>query len=153
MQIDTGMDRRDMRTTAGGAVGLRALPDANRGLGEFRIRFLDRDDHVTFTTHQAAVAGGRAGAREGYATLRDAIAALTTATAGDIPAAVVMERSGRYFGHQLKARDLERGFRAPLLPLHLETDERAAVMELRATNRMERVRAFVDGSWVHRFRA
>lgn len=130
-----------------------ALPDANRNVAEVRIRILDRDDHVTFTSHQQLVAGGRIGAVEGYATLREALALLASATHGDRrPAAVVLERHGRFYGHRLKGRDLEQGLRAPLRPVYLEPDARAEVVELRAANRFERVRALVDGSWRHRFR-
>lgn len=130
----------------------RSIPDVNRTVGEFRIRILDRDDHVTFTMHQELVAGGRVGAREGYATLGAALADLSTRTAGDAAASVVIERAGRFFGHALKGRDLEQGFRAPLRPMHLESDERAEVVDLRVQDRYQRIRALVDGAWVHRFR-
>lgn len=136
----------------GTSAAARMLLDANRNLAEVRIRVLDRDDHVTFTSHQQLVAGGRVGAREGYVTLRDALEELARFTAGDRPAAVVLEREGRYFGHALKGRDLEQGLRAPLRRIHLEADERAQVLELRAKHRHERVRALVDGAWTHRFR-
>ncbi|MCW2928753.1 MAG: hypothetical protein JWM86_2721 [Thermoleophilia bacterium] len=150
MQFAIGMDARVTHGTS--MVAAPRTPDANRNLAEVRIRFLDRDDQVTFTSHQQLVAGGRVGARDGYETLRDAIADLARTTAGDRPAAVVLERGGRYYGHSLKGRDLEQGFRAPAKRLHLETDDRSQVMELRATERYERVRALVDGAWTHRFR-
>ena len=130
----------------------RVIPDVNRKLAEVRIRIFDRDDHVTFTSHLQLVSGGRVGARDGYATLRDALEALSAATRGDRPAAVVMERYGRFYGHLLKGRDLEEGLRAPLRRVYLETDDRAEVVELRAEDRFERVRALVDGDWRHRFR-
>lgn len=140
--------------TAGAFANPAALPDANRNIAEVRIRILDRDDHVTFTSHQQLVAGGRIGAADGYATLREALDLLGAATAGDRrPAGVVLERHGRFYGHHLKGRDLEQGLRAPLRPVYLEPDARAEVVELRAANRFERVRALVDGAWRHRFRS
>jgi hypothetical protein len=129
------------------------IPDANRVLGEFNIRVFDRDDHVTFTMHHQLVSGGRLGAREGYATLREAMFELGVLTHGEQRgAAAVLERDGRYFGHQLKGRDLEEGLRAPLVTEFLEDDSRARVVELRAAQRHERLRALVDGGWTHRFR-
>lgn len=129
-----------------------AVPDANRKLGEARIRVLDRDDHVTFTTHLQLVAGGRVGAMDGYATLRQALADLAGVTRGDRPAAAVLERDGRYYGHRLKGRDLEQGLRAPLHWTWLEPDDRQQVLQLRTSDRFERLRALVDGAWSHRFR-
>lgn len=129
------------------------IPDANRVLGEARIRVLDRDDHVTFTMHQQLVSGGRLGAREGYATLREALFELGVTTHGErASAAAIIEREGRFFGYQLKGRDLEQGLRAPLKPTYLETDARARVIELRTSQRYEQLRALVDGGWTHRFR-
>lgn len=135
------------------AVAPRTLLDANRNLAEARIRMFDRDDHVTFTTRQQLVSGGRVGAAEGYATMVAAVAELAALTEGDRrSAAVIIERDGRLYGHQLKGRDLEKGFRAPLRDIYLEADDRSEVVELRAVNRFERVRALVDGGWSHRFR-
>lgn len=148
LAIGHGMERHMVAQGTSAA----ALPDANRALAEVRIRFLDLEDGVTFTTHEQLVAGGRVGAREGYATLREALGDLAEITRGDRAAAVVLERSGRYYGHDLKGRDLEQGTRAPLQRLHLEPDEGARVLELRASSRFERVRALVDGAWSHRFR-
>ena len=128
-------------------------PDANRVLGDVRIRIFDRDDHVTFTAHQQLVAGGRVGAREGYTTLREAMAELAFATRGErAQAAAILERDGRFFGHALKGRDLEQGVRAPLRRTHLEADDRMQVVELRADDRLDRLRAIVDGAYSHRFR-
>jgi len=135
------------------SINAMGLPDVNRALGEFRIRFLDRDDRVTFTVRQGMVAGGRVGADAGYATLRDAMTDLARATVGDASAAVVLERAGRFYGHTLKGRDLEQGFRAPLRHSALEADARAEVVALRSSDRLDRVRAFVDGAWSHRFLA
>lgn len=149
MQLNIGRDATHTLVTS---VTAPRIPDANRNLAEVRIRFLDKDDHVTFTSHQQLVAGGRVGAREGYETLRDALADLSTRTAGDRPAAVVLELGGRFYGHTLKGRDLEQGFRAPAKRLHLEEDDRSQVVELRASDRFTRVRAIVDGAWEHRFR-
>lgn len=152
MQISTGSSK-----AAAGAHGFvptlpHAVPDANRILGRVRVRLLDREDHVTFTSHLQLVAGGRVGAMDGYATLREALAQLAEATAGDRPAAAVLEREGRYFGHRLKARDLEQGIRAPLRWTWLEADDHQQLLQLRPTVRFERLRALVDGAWMHRFR-
>lgn len=134
------------------AFGART-PDANRVLGDVRIRFFDRDDHVTFTAHQQLVAGGRVGARDGYETLREAMIELAFVTRGErTQAAAVLERDGRFFGHALKGRDLEQGVRAPLRRTYLEADERMEVVEFRAKDRIERLRAIVDGAYSHRFR-
>lgn len=150
MQIATTMGAGIAQAAVPGMAGLR---DANRVLGEARIRVYDREDHVTFTVREQLVSGGLVGAREGYDTLRDAIAQLAAATTGDhVAAAAVIEREGRFFGHQLKRRDLEQGFRAPLRPSYLEADEGAEVVELRAKDRFERLRAIVDGDFTHRFR-
>lgn len=131
-----------------------ALPDANRIIGEFRVRFLDREDGVTFTSHQTFVTGGRVGARDGYETLKDAMSELAIATSGATSAAAVIERGGRYYGHLLKGRDHEEGSRAPLRAVNLEPEERAEVVELRLgdTPRATALRALVDGTWSHRFR-
>lgn len=138
-----------MATMAFGA----QTPDANRVLGDVRIRFFDRDDHVTFTAHQQLVAGGRVGARDGYETLREAMIELAFVTRGErTQAAAVLERDGRFFGHALKGRDLEQGVRAPLRRTYLEADERMEVVEFRAKDRIERLRAIVDGAYSHRFR-
>jgi hypothetical protein len=155
MHIASTSDRRAALGTSAPTTNARlaSTPDANRNVAEARIRFHDREDDVTFTTHAQLVAGGRLGARDGYATLRDAIAQLAQLTLGDAPAAVVLERDGRFFGHELKNRDLEHGFRAPLRPTYLESDDRAEVVELRATDKHERLRALVDGAYAHRFRA
>jgi hypothetical protein len=135
------------------AVAAPRTPDANRVLGDVRIRFFDRDDHVTFTAHQQLVAGGRVGAREGYATLREAMVELAFATRGDrVQAAAVLERDGRFYGHALKGRDLEQGVRAPLRRTYLEADDRMEVVEFRAKERLDRLRAIVDGAYSHRFR-
>ena len=144
-----------MGAPMGTAVGLEPrTPDANRVLGEVRIRFFDRDDHVTFTAHQQLVAGGRVGAREGYETLREAMIELAFATRGErTQAAAVLEREGRFYGHLLKGRDLEQGVRAPLRSTHLEADDRLEVVEFRANDRLDRLRAIVDGAYAHRFRA
>ena len=154
MQIATNITE-----VAGTAAGMPAMaaavqtPDANRVLGDVRIRFFDRDDHVTFTSHQQLVAGGRVGAREGYETLREAMIELAFVTRGDrIQAAAVLERDGRFFGHALKGRDLEQGVRAPLRRTYLEADDRMAVVEFRAQERIDRLRAIVDGAYSHRFR-
>lgn len=128
-------------------------PDANRVLGDVRIRFFDRDDHVTFTSHQQLVAGGRVGALDGYETLREAMIELAFVTRGDRnQAAAVLERDGRFFGHALKGRDLEQGVRAPLRRTYLEADDRMEVVEFRAQQRLDRLRAIVDGAYSHRFR-
>lgn len=139
---------------AAGAEPVRptGVPDANRVLGEVRVRTLDLDDHVTFTSHIRLVAGGRVGALDGYETLRDAVNGLARLTRGDRAGAAVLERDGRFFGHRLKGRDLEQGFRAPLQKIHFETDEWAEVVDLRADERHVRLRALVDGDWSHRFR-
>jgi hypothetical protein len=148
MQFAIQIDRMAARGTSAPIV----TPDVNRNLAEVRIRILDRDDHVTFTSHLQLVSGGRVGATEGYETLREALDALSVATRGERPAAAVLERYGRFYGHTLKGRDLEEGLRAPLRHTYLEADERAEVVELRADDRFERVRALVDGDWRHRFR-
>ncbi|MCW2924274.1 MAG: hypothetical protein JWM98_1678 [Thermoleophilia bacterium] len=151
MRLTLDMDR----PTTASVPPLRAagVVDANRNLAEVRVRVLDRDDRVTFTSHLQLVAGGRLGAEQGYATLRDAMAELAGLTRGErTPGAVVLEREGRFFGHLLKGRDLEAGLRAPLRRMYFETDERAQVVELRSVDRHERVRALVDGDWNHRFR-
>lgn len=128
--------------------------DINRVVGRFAVRYLDREDGVTYTLHQQFVTGGGVGARAGYESLGAAVADLRLATAREAAAAVVVERDGRYFGRTLKVRDLERGLRAPLEALHLEADERVAVRELRVVGTLhERVRAIVDGGWDRRFRA
>ncbi len=137
----------------GAAAATPRTPDANRVLGDVRIRILDRDDHVTFTAHQQLVAGGRVGAREGYTTLREAMIELAFVTRGErAQAAAILERDGRFFGHALKGRDLEQGVRAPLRRTYLETDDRMQVVELRADDRLDRLRAIVDGAYAHRFR-
>ncbi len=133
------------------AAAMPRTPDANRVLGDVRIRFFDRDDHVTFTSHQQLVAGGRVGATEGYATLREAMIELAFATRGDSQAAAVLERGGRFFGHALKGRDLEQGVRAPLRRTHLEKDDHVEVVEFRVKERLDRLRAIVDGAYSHRF--
>lgn len=143
------------RTTplAAGTPDLARIPDANRVLAEARIRLLDREDAVTFTSHLQLVAGGRLGARAGYATLGDAIGALSELTRGErVAGAAVLERGGRFYGHALKGRDLEQGLRAPLRRTYLEPDARARVLELRTTGRVDRLLALVDGAWTHRFR-
>ena len=147
------MQRREAQGSFGGP--LRAgLPDANRVIGEFRVRFLDRDDQVTFTSHQTFVAGARVGARDGYDTLCAAMEDLARATAGNASAAAVLERGGRYYGHQLKGRDHEIGSRAPLQLVNLEPDTRMEVVEFRLGERgpSPALRALVDGTWSHRFR-
>lgn len=127
--------------------------DINRIVGRFAVRYLDREDGVTFTMHQQFVTGGAVGARDGYGTLGAALADLRVATAREAAAAVVVERDGRYFGRALKVRDLEQGLRAPLERLHLEADERVAVREMRVVGDLhERFRAIVDGAWDRRFR-
>lgn len=128
-------------------------PDINRYVALANIRMFDKDDHVTFTTHQQLVTGGVVGAREGYASLRAAMSALSGITRGLHPAAVVVERDGRFLGRILKGRDLERGTRAPLVPMYFETDERLRVVRLETRDRAERIRALVDGDWSQRFRA
>ncbi len=136
-----------------GAAAATRTPDANRVLGDVRIRFFDRDDRVTFTAHQQLVAGGRVGAADGYETLREAMAELSFETRGERnQAAAVLERDGRFYGHALKGRDLEQGVRAPLRSTHLETDDRLEVVEFRAEQRLERLRAIVDGAYSRRFR-
>lgn len=135
-----------------GSTPPHAVPDANRRLGQVRVRVFDRDDHVTFTSHLQLVAGGRVGAMGGYSTLREAMVELGEQTRGDRPAAAVLERDGRFFGHRLKARDLEQGFRAPLHWAWLEADDRQEIRELRVAERFDRLRALVDGDWTHRFR-
>jgi hypothetical protein len=149
MQLAVNMDR--MAALGMGAAPI-VVPDVNRKLAEVRVRIFDRDDRVTFTSHLQLVSGGRLGARDGYATLQEALGALSEATRGERPAAVVLERYGRYYGHALKGRDLEQGLRAPLRHTYLEADDKAEVVELRAEDRFERVRALVDGDWSHRFR-
>lgn len=142
-----------LTTPAAPAPELARIPDANRVLAEARVRIYDRDDAVTFTSHLLLVAGGRVGARAGYDTLREALGALGALTRGDrVAGAAVLERDGRFFGHALKGRDLEEGLRAPLRRTYLEPDARARVVELRTTGRVDRLRALVDGAWVHRFR-
>ncbi len=154
MQIATNIT--GVVPTVAGATGMASAlqtPDANRVLGNVRIRIFDRDDHVTFTAHQQLVAGGRVGARDGYRTLREAMIELAFVTRGDRnQAAAVLERDGRFFGHALKGRDLEQGVRAPLRRTHLETDDRMKVVEFRAQERFDRLRAIVDGAYSHRFR-
>jgi len=152
MQLVT---RTEAQHPFGTAPSLAAgLPDANRILGDFRVRFLDREDGVTFTSHQTFVAGARVGARAGYETLREAMSELTIATSGAASAAAIVERAGRYYGHLLKGRDHEEGSRAPLRAVNLEPDERAEVVELRFAEqgRAPALRALVDGTWSHRFR-
>ncbi|MCW2949086.1 MAG: hypothetical protein JWN41_99 [Thermoleophilia bacterium] len=129
-------------------------PGVNRVVGEFRIRFLDLDDGVTFTSHETLVAGARVGAHQGYATLTTAMADLAAATAGAASAAAVLERDGRFYGHLLKGRDHEAGSASPLRPLNLESDDRAEVVEIRTDHvgRAPELRALVDGTWSHRFR-
>ena len=156
MQFAIHMDRMAALGTSAdlgaGSARPSVTPDVNRNLADVRVRFFDREDHVTFTSHLALVSGGRVGASEGYATLREALDALTVVTRGERPAAAVLERYGRYYGHTLKGRDLEEGLRAPLRRQYLEADEGAEVIELRADDRFERLRALVDGDWRHRFR-
>lgn len=128
-------------------------PDANRVLASAKIRIFDREDHHTFTTHSQLVSGGRLGSRVGYDTLREAMFELGVLTRGErVGAAAVIERYGRFYGHVLKGRDLEQGLRAPLRRTYLEDDARASVVELRTSDRFERLRALVDGGWTHRFR-
>lgn len=142
-------------TSRAGAVPAPSRPhDVNRVVGSFVVRYLDREDGVTFTAHQEFVTGGRVGARDGYDSLRLAMDELTIRTAGeDVPAAVVIERDGRYYGRTLKARRLEQGSDAPLERLHLEADKLVEVRELRVRHGLhERARAIVDGTWNRRFR-
>ncbi len=152
MQIGTNITGVAGAALMQAAVATRT-PDANRVLGDVRIRFFDRDDRVTFTSHQQLVAGGRVGAVDGYETLREALAELSFATRGErTQAAAVLERDGRFYGHALKGRDLEQGVRAPLRSTHLETDDRLQVVEFRAEGRIDRLRAIVDGAYSRRFR-
>jgi hypothetical protein len=149
MQIAAAYD-----ATGTARTGRVSAPDANRVLATAAVRYFDRDDHVPFTTHLQLVSGGRLGARAGYATLRDAMFELGVLTRGErVGAAAIVERDGRYYGHALKGRDLEQGVRAPLKRTYLEEDARASVVELRTSDRFERLRALVDGGWTHRFRA
>jgi hypothetical protein len=134
-------------------MGMAGLPDASRNLGEFRRRIADLEDGVTFVVRDEFVAGGRVGARDGYATLQAAIAELAGLTRESVPAAAVLMREGRYYGHVLKGRDLELGFRAPLKPIHLEEDTQSRVLDLRVRDRFDRLQAVVDGTYVHRFRS
>lgn len=135
------------------AIEALRIPDANRRLGELRIRFHDHEDGMVFSTRTQAVSGARVGDDRGYADLRTAMGAIALLTAGDAPAAAVLLRDGRFFGHVLKGRDVERGIGSPLRPLHLEPDAVASVLALRAANRFERLAAVVDGGWSHRFRS
>ncbi len=150
MQIDRA---RIVEQCGVAAFAPSGLADGNRVLGTAHVRFLDRDDDVTFTSHLQLVAGGRIGAVDGYATMRDALFELGVLTRGErVGAAAVMERDGRYFGHVLKGRDLEKGVRAPLRPAFLEEDARSSVVAMRTNDRFERLRALVDGGWNRRFR-
>lgn len=127
--------------------------DANRVVGQARVRIFDREDHHTFTNHLQLVTGGRLGASQGYSTLKQAMFELGGLTKGEqVGAAAILERDGRFFGHVLKGRDLERGVRAPLRPAYFETDKRAIVTDYRTVSVHDRLRAIVDGVWVHRFR-
>lgn len=155
MQIAThGLPAATALTAApAGTADAAQLPDASRNVARAKIRIFDREDHVTFTTHVQLVTGGRLGARDGYETLREAMFELGVMTRGDrVGAAAVLERDGRFFGHVLKGRDLEKGVRSPLRRQYLEEDAGASVVELRTSNRHERLRALVDGGWTHRFR-
>jgi hypothetical protein len=153
MQVQL-VGRTEAQASFGTPMVMTSVPDTNRIVGEFRVRFLDLDDHVTFTSHQTFVAGARVGARDGYLTLAAAIEDLTTATAGAASAAAVLERNGRFYGHVLKGRDHEEGSRSPLKLVDLEPDDRAEVVELRlaGSGRVPTLRALVDGAWSHRFR-
>ena len=93
------------------------------------------------------------GAADGYETLREAMSELSFATRGERnQAAAVLERDGRFFGLALKGRDLEQGVRAPLRSTHLEADDRLEVVDFTVGERLDRLRAIVDGAYSRRFR-
>jgi hypothetical protein len=145
---------RNESTAPAAAPGVIRVPDANRVLATATVRFADLEDGHTYTDHLQLVAGGRLGSRVGYATLREAMFELGVSTRGErVGAAAVIERNGRFYGHALKGRDLSQGLRAPLRQAYFEEDARSAVVELRARDRFERLRALVDGGWTHRFRS
>ena len=127
--------------------------DVGRIVGQLRLRVDNLEDGFNFTTTYQAVTGGARGARSGYATLAGAVRDLQAASEGHTPAVAVLERGGRFYGHELRGRDLDAGLlRSPAGPMHLESDEMSEPLELRATLRHERLRAVVDGTLVHRFR-
>lgn len=126
--------------------------DVGRTVGQVRVRVDNLEDGFPFTSHVQLITGAPLGARQGYETLTTAIRDLSVVTEGHVPAAAVIEREGRYYGHQLQARDLELGVRSPAQPLHLEADEMSAPLGVRTVLRHERLGALVDGEFVHRFR-
>jgi hypothetical protein len=127
-------------------------PDAGRTLGKLSVRYQNLEEGGTFTTHYQLVAGGLVGASEGYSTLRAAMRAMTEPTKVNAPAAAIIERDGRYYGHVLKSRDLEYGIHSRVEPLFFEEDSMSRIADIRATARMERLHAIVDGDFAHRFR-
>lgn len=127
--------------------------DMNRNLGEFRIRTADLEDGVTFTTRAHFVTGGLIGKRAGYDDLNVAIRDLALKTDGLTPAAAIVEREGRFFGRQLKMRDLEQGITSAVTAAWLEEDSMSRVLDVRSTgDRFAGLRAVIDGAYVHRFR-
>jgi hypothetical protein len=126
--------------------------DAGRVLGQVRVRVDNLEDGFAFSSDLQLKSGVLVGAHQGYDTLSAAVRDLGAVTEGHVPAAAVIERAGRFYGHQLRVNDLELGVRTLAQPLHLEADDMTAPLGLRARLRHERLRAIVDGTFVHRFR-
>ncbi len=140
---------------------LRRGSESGRNLGRFNVSVEARDSqhyydrgsrHTLEPKHLEFRAGGRVGSTTGYASLSSAIEALSELTAPVTQTAVgVIKERGRFYGYELKSRDLERGIFSALRGVNLQTTQTREVVSLRGVDRYDRLAAIVDGSWSHRF--
>lgn len=127
---------------------LRFGSETNRILGTFKARW-DGAQAGRLDTLELR-AGGHLGQRGGYASLKDAVDSLSQLTAGNPASAAVILDNGRYYGYQIKERDLKQGINAPLKTSVFEPTN-GKVSDLRTVQRDETLVALVDGRWAHKF--
>lgn len=110
----------------------------------------------TWWSRDAIRAGVQVGAKAGYASLTDAVAALSPLTEDDrAPSVLVLRQGERFVARTLQARTLT-GYERDGGPQWHTVDEipgNMDIMEVRRDTVDGRVAAIVDGRLVHTFRA
>lgn len=127
------------------------IGDAARVIGRFTFR--TADETGTALSRVQLRTNGTFGSRTGYSSLTDAVEAARYLTTGDVSAAAIFESAGRYYAYRTLADVLAPGSGRTLSRFDLESSGDSYVYDFRRLERVARLKAVVDGDFVHRFRA
>lgn len=150
----TGRPTRPHDTTLPTASDLRVGSSSHRLLGTFTTSLKVEDSNdPNDISHLRFTAGGHFGAKNGYASVGDAVDAMMTLTEDLGISAAVVRQGARYFGYHLGATDLDKGLNSTMYNVDLARMADGGTLTMKANTKDSMLAAVVGGYYAHRFRS